>query len=488
MHSWGISISYSTMGDQIERPTLAKGHQKLDVFDKIEQVQNLLKKEPLSAEDQEQIVRTLHEITEETERREGRFRSFFRDDVVAKLKILLPEEVIRDHPFFQKLEEQGEFIDSIDLLVDGECFNRIIEKIRTARSSIMIKMFIWRDDNVGNRIAEELLQAADRGVQITIMKDDLGTVFEKSERGKQSFLGKSGSPMERAKAEIVDRAYTNPLEAKSKKQKQNPLADQILHHPNIVINRNVIHNPRSPEYHLFTGDHTKLYIFDDETIITGGVNIGDEYNAQWHDYMVEMQSKVLVERFTNRRLGGKTRSEGTSIEFGMNVVNDTVKQLEIKPTILNLLSRAETEVVLEMAYFGDPDITQKIVETANKNVHVTIILPAQANVQDDLNKKVVKGILEETKGKNVDVYYYPRMLHAKVVHVDGKYTFLGSANLNKQATEQLGETNILVADSECNFTRELRLNLQQDIRDSRKINSPSDINYSAMKAYVESKS
>ena len=62
-----------------------------------------------------------------------------------------------------------------------EAFPRIIEQIEKAEKSIVIAMFVWREDKIGNQIAEKLLEAANRGVNIHIIKDKLGMVFELAE-------------------------------------------------------------------------------------------------------------------------------------------------------------------------------------------------------------------------------------------------------------------------------------------------------------------
>ena len=96
-----------------------------------------------------------------------------------------------------------------------------------------------------------------------------------------------------------------------------------------------------------------------------------------------------------------------------------LKQKEIKPKVIELLEYALQEwapVTIEMAYFWDIDITEKIIEVVNSWVKVDIILPEKANVQDDLNKKVMKEILDKANW-NIGIYFYPGMLHAKMIHV-----------------------------------------------------------------------
>ena len=94
---------------------------------------------------------------------------------------------------------------------------------------------------------------------------------------------------------------------------------------------------------------------------------------------------------------------------------------EIKTKILEILDYAERHnepVTIEMAYFGDRDITDKIIKMLNAGVKMNIILPANANVQDDLNKREISRILDESlSDNNLTVALYPEMLHAKMIHI-----------------------------------------------------------------------
>ena len=96
----------------------------------------------------------------------------------------------------------------IELLIDGgETFSRVIQRTKSAKSSIYINMYIWRDDKVGNRIAQELINAAGRGVKIYISKDALGAIFEKAEEDKQSFFHKEPKFSLWARRKMMDLFY-----------------------------------------------------------------------------------------------------------------------------------------------------------------------------------------------------------------------------------------------------------------------------------------
>ena len=86
------------------------------------------------------------------------------------------------------------------LLEDGaNAFPRIINAIKNAKTSIAVNMFIWRADNIGLEIAKEILDAADRGVNVQISVDRYGFVLELAEESMHSFFHQNPTVIERIK-------------------------------------------------------------------------------------------------------------------------------------------------------------------------------------------------------------------------------------------------------------------------------------------------
>ncbi|MBW3012823.1 phosphatidylserine/phosphatidylglycerophosphate/cardiolipin synthase family protein, partial [Candidatus Woesearchaeota archaeon] len=253
--------------------------------------------------------------------------------------------------------------ENVRLLVDGkESFKQIIKRIREAKKSIYMNVFIWRDDVIGNMIAKELLAAADKGVKITVSKDRLGGIYEKAEENKQSFLHKYLDTRQWIKQKTIDIFYHPHLKAVGGWQKENRLVDQLLKHKNIRILRSKIKK-----------DHSKYYIFDNEIFVTGGINIEDRTIARdirgsrWNDYMIEIKGKEFVNRLKQRINGDANYDADSQLEFVLNI--NKRKKFEIKRAILRLLSDAKT-VDIQMAYFGDKDIINKIISAANNGTKV----------------------------------------------------------------------------------------------------------------------
>ncbi|MGE5422281.1 MAG: phospholipase D-like domain-containing protein [Ignavibacteriales bacterium] len=321
-----------------------------------------------------------------------------------------------------------------ELLINGDnSFQRIIERIRETKNSLYMQMFIWRDDKIGNDMARELLDAADRGVKIKIVKDEVGSIFEKTEEGKQSFFHKKFNPGLLVQMKVMGLLYFQHVNHIDGKQKPNTYSERMLAHPNIEIDSSI------------RNDHTKFYIFDDEILIAGGVNIEDkelylDYKQnKWCDYMIEIIDKDIVKYFLQKLDRPETQSPDASVDFYFNFNDRNVYQ--VKPKLFELLDEAQHSIIIEMAYFGDPDVTRKIIECINRGVKVSILTSLEANIQNSINHHVLNQISKATQGK-VEIFLSDRVVHSKLVCVDDKKLFFGSANYNKKGMVQLSELNI----------------------------------------------
>ncbi len=366
-----------------------------------------------------------------------------------------------------------------ELLVGGtQAFEEICRQIDSAQQSIEINIFIWRNDELGRRLAHVLLKAAGDpsrpNLRIRIVKDSTGSAFEHAEQNRQSFFHPRLNILERFKAFFVWYAYHTSETAKSGKQLVSPLAQQIMKHPRIEC----IQEKRN--------DHSKYFIFDDRILICGGMNIAAEY-CRWHDYMVKFEGEEVV-RLLQQRLKGEKNEPESSVRFIINSWYPGFRRLErreIKPELLHLISQAEylqAPLTIEMSYLGDREIIDAVLQLADSGIEVNLIIPQRANVQEDLNRrqigyihrKIRKGIID---GQSLRIFYYPGMLHAKLFHVgeipENKngvtkhgITCFGSSNINKKSLLKLAELNIYIDDAACSFTRAVKQQLRQDMQNA----------------------
>ena len=326
--------------------------------------------------------------------------------------------------------------ENFTLLVDGkEAFPEILRCIGAAKKSIAINMFIWRDDVIGNRIAAAVLAAADRGVQVDISVDRYGVVLEKAEEVKKSFFHKKQTLTEKVKTAVLELLYPMPGAPRRAKDEETELYRAVMNHPNIRVERN-----------RFKADHSKFYIFDEEILILGGVNIEDKENGAdlqgriYQDYMVKMAGREYVETFLAKRERGEDRGEGYF--FGINV-KEPQRRFEMERLYLDLIDGAKEELVITMAYFSPlPQFLGAIAAAHCRGVRVTVLVPERANFQNDTNRKTVEKLLKMTDN-GVSVYFSPKMVHTKLV-ANEKWVSFGSTNITKKAFRQLDELNLFL--------------------------------------------
>ena len=154
------------------------------------------------------------------------------------------EPLLRAHP-----EESG-----FALVADGvEAFALRALSARRAGRSLDIQYYIWKDDLTGRLLVHELVDAAERGVRVRLLLDDLDA------RAKDFALGALD-----AHPNIEVRVF-NPFASR------RGLAGKLLE---LVTGFSRINHRM----------HNKIFIVDNRFAITGGRNIGDEYFAA-NDHM-----------------------------------------------------------------------------------------------------------------------------------------------------------------------------------------------------------
>ena len=361
-----------------------------------------------------------------------------------------------------------------------EAFPRIIERIEKAEKSIVIAMFVWREDKIGNQIAEKLLEASKRGVTIHIIKDKLGMVFELAEEKKKSLFHNEFDLKLMIKAKLMDMFY--PMEGKGKfhKQTKSLIYNQLINNNNITIDKDNVRN-----------DHSKYYIFDESTLIMGGMNIEDKSiytdveGKEYIDFMIELNGKKYVEKFYDKIKYINQQNQDENIKYIINLKNNSIRSFEIKNEILDLLSSARQSVTILMAYVGDKDITDKIIEIANKGIDITILMPEKANLQNDLNMKTLRKVMKQTNNK-INAYLSKKMVHAKMLIIDDKVLTFGSCNINKNSMTKLSELNILINISNyIGLDEKLRISVKENFENTIKITDANMIKYNPIRAFIE---
>jgi len=314
-------------------------------------------------------------------------------------------------------------------------FAEIIRRIDEAQKTIEMRAFLWRDDECGNALGRAFLRAAERGVKISIQKDRIAAVYEYTGGNKQSFFHKRVLPTQGFQAWFLGTVYR----AKgSFKQKPNPLAEQIVNHPNITV-----------EHRRKRFDHSKLFIIDDMFVILGSMGIGDNHHTDWVDVMIEVEGEDVVARLRARLSGAAQFDPSRRVDFLLHSRDiHPPKTCGMVDERLALIDSAEKSVVIEMAYLGDKRFTAALMRAVRRDVNV-VLITSRSDVLGNLNLATCDQLLRRTGAPaNLTICLLPRMVHSKFVVVDSRFVDIGSANFTPLSHGVYTEINMYADDTD----------------------------------------
>jgi len=327
-------------------------------------------------------------------------------------------------------------------------FRRVLRRVSEAERSVEIHMYVWRSDEVGNAVGREVLSAAQRGVRVRIIKDVGAFMYERLEMNRKSLFNKPVSRLTRLQYRLLMPTFPDTYIADDY---DDALGRQLMAHPNVTMQ-------------WMNHTHTKYYILDEQTMIIGSINLEDRHRG-YRDYMAEIRDAELVARFRDRQLGRAPFDPGRTVDFVVNRADNTPPSFEIKPLVLDLLAAARKSVYIEMAYIGDPDISRRIVETANRGVAVHMLFSRKANIGNDINYKALYGI---RRACPIRVFLTDKMIHSKLMMVDQETVLFGSANFSVFSLQKAAEVDLLVRGNP-GFLKAVQVTVEQRLRESQEV-------------------
>lgn len=316
-----------------------------------------------------------------------------------------------------------------------EAFPLILRRIREAQRSIDIRAYIWRDDDTGRALARALVEAAERGVRVRISKDRDAASYEYYELGGRSFFHPEMRLYDHVESAFLAFSY----EQRRVRRRRGPTPERaaLLGHPGISVR----HETR--RY-----DHAKVYVFDDETMILGGINIGDDAHHHALDFMVEVQGAGLVHRYRERKAGRVAFDPARRVDFLLHDrATHGVGHSPLRRERLALIGAARESLVVEMAYFGDDEFLDALIAASDRGVRTTVITARRAAILRHLNHAAIDRLLRETRSPDhLDVWLLDHDVHSKVVIVDAESVDLGSANFSPLSHGFYDELNVHLRD------------------------------------------
>jgi len=331
---------------------------------------------------------------------------------------------------------------AIDLLRSGrEFFPSLIAAVDAAQREVWIETYIFADDAVGKQIAEVLVRAAGRGVEVRVLVDGWGAKLYLTRRLERA-LREGGVQLMKYRPEVA---------------------------------------PWQFRTHRLRRLHRKVCHVDCEVAFVGGINIIDDMNTPHQkpprlDFAVRVRCPLvapivqtmqrlwaLVELVQLERSEVPLFSDPIAIapegnQVAKFVIRDNLRyRRDIERAYLAAIRTAKREIVIANAYFF-PGVRfrRALIAAADRGVKVTLLL--QARVEYRLLHYASRALYGQLLDAGVSIAEYHRsFLHAKVAVVDDHWATVGSSNIDPYSLLMAREANVFVRDA--HFADQLRIEL-----------------------------
>jgi cardiolipin synthase len=334
----------------------------------------------------------------------------------------------------------------LKLLKNGDqYFPMLLAAINSAARSIHLETYIFEEDNIGQRVADALAIAADRGVAVHLLLDGFGS--------------QATAPG------LIERLQ--------------PLGAQIL-----------VFNPVhwQLQRRMLRRLHRKIVLVDDELAFVGGINIIDDYHhpdpepgrlGPRFDFAVMCQGPIVgpiayaVKRLWRTVLRLRQLRRPAEVEVAQPaplrddmraalLLRDNVRHRRtIERAYLDAFDSARQDVLIANAYFlPGRRFREALRALARSGVRVRLLL--QGRVEYRLQYFAQQALYGQLLKAGVQIHeYVPSYLHAKVAVVDWHWGTVGSSNIDPFSLLLAREANVAVYDPD--FVRQLRSDLEQAI-------------------------
>ncbi|MFH0776327.1 MAG: phosphatidylserine/phosphatidylglycerophosphate/cardiolipin synthase family protein [Patescibacteria group bacterium] len=344
------------------------------------------------------------------------------------------------------------------LIVDGDsALSEILNAIKRAKKTIRMRVYMWRDDEVGRLVLAALQRKIKTSPTIKIF-------IEKDAFGSRVYNLQKIISWGRMKGDI----FSSELGLNFLRQKRN------VHFVSVGSRSLILFKI------LKENDHSKVFLFDDGTqdslALVGGMNIANEHlTAQnhsdpdqggWHDYMVLLRGE-LADRFALHFHKRKTKWLSKKIRKGFEILMDISSRRVIKREMIREISKARRSIIIQHGYLTDFAIIRKLRQASRRGVHVQVIIADRSDGVLHANMHSVYKLLKSPtfprrKKPSVKVHLYRGMIHAKVIVIDKAVAIIGSANLTGCSFNLLSETNAIFRQKD-GIVRELLAQVQKDL-------------------------
>jgi cardiolipin synthase len=307
-----------------------------------------------------------------------------------------------------------------EILNNGdEIFPAMTGAIRAARKTVNLESYIFKDDKAGKIIADALMEAARRGVEVRVLVDGTGSKFAGPLLGRMR-------------------------EAGVKASMYRPIRLWTLHK-------------------IARRTHRKILVVDGTVSFTGGFCIADSWLGdarnpkEWRDMMVRATGPVSSQMqaifsedwtfTTGEILAGdkfypRIAPAGSITAQAIKASHGDSSSLAAMLYFVAIQS-ARKSIHIQNAYFvPNRQIREALIQAARRGVDVRIMVPGR-HIDEPLVRMASRLHYGELLTAGVRIFEYSRtMMHNKDAVIDGMFSTIGSINFDARSVHENAEESL----------------------------------------------
>ena len=179
--------------------------------------------------------------------------------------------------------------------------------------------------------------------------------------------------------------------------------------------------------------------------------------ASWHD-LEQAVRQAAVDNNNGNGNGTSGSTPGSTGAHAALLLRDNLRnRSRIEWAYRKFIGEAREEIIIANAYFlPGRKLRQAVIHAAQRGVRVRLLL--QGRYEYFMQFHAVRLVYGELLGAGVEIHEYaPSFLHAKVAVIDGRWATVGSSNLDPLSLLLAREANVIVDDAR--FAQDLRARL-----------------------------
>lgn len=332
----------------------------------------------------------------------------------------------------------------VEPLENGEAaYPPMLAAIDGARERVFLATYIFESNRAGRDFIDALERAHQRGVDVRVMIDGLGELYSW------------------------------------------PRAGRLLERRGVRVERFMRPRLWPPSFHINLRNHRKLLVVDGHEAFVGGMNIGDRHlleSGNRHpvaDTHFRLRGPIVTQvevifaedwRFTT----GETIEPSPSPDpladgaicraFSDGPDEDLDK---LNAVLIGAVTDARERIDIMTPYFiPERPLMSALQIAALRGVEVNVILPEKSNLR--YVDWATRNLLWELLHYGVRILYQPAPFnHGKLFAIDGRYSLIGSANLDPRSLRLNFELAVEVYDTE--FAKRLHAQCEAAIMHSHRV-------------------